>query len=38
MTTLPPNITAYRDRFGKTRYRFRRKGLPARSLRRCPLN
>src|SRR5262245_9057358 len=30
--TLPPHVSTYQDRHGRTRYRFRRKGLPARSL------
>ena len=29
---LPPGVSAYRDRHGKTRYRFRRKGLPAQEI------
>lgn len=29
---LPPNVTAYPDRHGRIRYRFRRKGLPSREL------
>lgn len=32
MGDLPQSVTAYRDRHGKLRYRFRRKGLPTRSL------
>lgn len=32
MGELPPFVTSYRDRHGKPRYRFRRKGMPARSL------
>jgi integrase len=27
---LPDNVTAYKDRHGKTRYRFRKSGLPPR--------
>lgn len=30
MITLPPNVTAVRDRHGRTRYRFRKKGWPSR--------
>jgi hypothetical protein len=26
---LPDNVTPYRDRHGKVRYRFRKRGLPA---------
>jgi integrase len=29
---LPPGVTPYKDRHGKTRHRFRRAGLPARDL------
>lgn len=29
---LPPFVSSYQDRYGKTRYRFRKKGLPSRSL------
>lgn len=32
MDGLPPHVTAYTDRHGKTRYRFRRRGMPSRSL------
>lgn len=34
--TLPDNVTAYRDRHGKVRYRFRKKGLPTRPMRTEP--
>lgn len=33
---LPANVTAYRDRHGKTRYRFRKTGLPTYSFRNSP--
>lgn len=33
---LPPHVTAYQDRHGKTRYRFRQRGLPARALPGAP--
>lgn len=33
---LPENVTAYKDRHGKTRYRFRRKGVPAYHFRHAP--
>jgi integrase len=29
---LPPGVTPYKDRHGKTRYRFRGKGLPAQDI------
>ena len=29
---LPPGVSTYTDRHGRTRYRFRRKGLPSRDL------
>lgn len=29
---LPPGVTSYTDRHGKTRYRFRRKGLPTQDI------
>jgi integrase len=32
MATLPPGVTPYTDRHRRTRYRFRAKGLPARSI------
>lgn len=32
MADLPPGVTSYTDRHGRTRYRFRVKGLPARSI------
>jgi integrase len=32
MADLPDGVTEFKDRHGKTRYRFRRKGLPPRSL------
>lgn len=33
---LPENVTAYRDRHGKTRYRFRKTGLPLHTFRNEP--
>jgi integrase len=33
---LPENVTAYKDRHGKTRYRFRKRGLPPYSFRHAP--
>lgn len=33
---LPDNVTSYRDRHGKTRYRFRKTGLPTYSFRNPP--
>lgn len=33
---LPDNVTAYKDRHGKTRYRFRKTGLPTYSFRHQP--
>ena len=33
---LPDNVTAYKDRHGKTRYRFRRRGLPTHHFRSEP--
>lgn len=33
---LPDNVTPYKDRHGKTRYRFRKKGLPAYHFRNPP--
>jgi hypothetical protein len=32
---LPDNVTAYKDRHGKTRYRFRKTSVPA-PLPQCP--
>lgn len=32
MPDLPPHVTTYKDRHGKTRYRFRRNGFPPRSI------
>lgn len=33
---LPDNVTAYKDRHGKTRYRFRKSGLPVYHFRNDP--
>jgi integrase len=33
---LPENVTEYKDRHGKRRYRFRKKGLPTYSFRHAP--
>lgn len=33
---LPEHVTQYKDRHGKARYRFRRKGLPAYHFRHAP--
>lgn len=33
---LPDNVTAWKDRHGKERYRFRKKGLPAYNFRHAP--
>ena len=33
---LPENVTPYKDRHGKTRYRFRKRGLPSYSFRHAP--
>ncbi|WP_062785044.1 tyrosine-type recombinase/integrase [Novosphingobium capsulatum] len=33
---LPDNVTAYKDRHGKTRYRFRKTGVPAHHFRNAP--
>lgn len=33
---LPDNVTTYRDRHGKARYRFRRKGFPPHTFRHAP--
>ena len=33
---LPDNVTAYRDRHGRSRYRFRKKGLPTYHFRNEP--
>lgn len=33
---LPENVTAYKDRHGKVRYRFRKKGSPTYSFRHSP--
>lgn len=33
---LPENVSEYRDRHGKKRYRFRKKGLPSREMRFVP--
>lgn len=33
---LPANVTSYRDRHGKTRYRFRKVGLPSYTFRNPP--
>lgn len=33
---LPENVTDYKDRHGKVRYRFRRKGCPTYSFRHAP--
>lgn len=33
---LPDNVTAYKDRHGKERYRFRKKGLPTYNFRHTP--
>jgi integrase len=36
MSWLPDNVTPYKDRHGKERYRFRRKGLPTYHFRSTP--
>lgn len=33
---LPDNVTQYKDRHGKARYRFRKRGLPTYSFRHAP--
>lgn len=33
---LPDNVTTYKDRHGKARYRFRKKGLPSYTFRHAP--
>jgi hypothetical protein len=33
---LPDNVTSYKDRHGKTRYRFRKTGLPVYHFRNPP--
>jgi hypothetical protein len=33
---LPPNVTAFKDRHGKTRYRFRQTGKPSCYLHHAP--
>ena len=33
---LPDNVTEYKDRHGKKRYRFRKKGLPVYHFRNAP--
>lgn len=33
---LPDNVTSYRDRHGKVRYRFRKRGLPTYNFRHAP--
>jgi integrase len=33
---LPENVTTYKDRHGKARYRFRKKGLPPYTFRHAP--
>lgn len=33
---LPDNVTEYKDRHGRQRYRFRKKGLPTHSFRHAP--
>lgn len=33
---LPENVTAYKDRHGRTRYRFRKRGFPTHSFRHAP--
>lgn len=33
---LPDNVTAYKDRHGKTRYRFRKTGVPTHHFRNAP--
>jgi hypothetical protein len=33
---LPTHVTSYKDRHGKERYRFRRKGFPSHHFRHAP--